>query len=201
MNRLENWFCSTNFWAGVTQNRLLPWMLQGVELGSSVLELGAGPGAATPALLHKFSSVTSLEYNAAFAAKLTRDSRINTSFENTDQRAGTIAHVVQGDATRLPFADESFSCTIAILMLHHLSSVELQDRAFTEIRRVLKPCGIFLAFEIHDGWLQRFIHIGSTFVPLAASAANARLNTAGFSRVAVDFRRGAFLLRAQRVEL
>jgi ubiquinone/menaquinone biosynthesis C-methylase UbiE len=200
MNRLENWFCSTKFWSGVTQNRLLPWMLQGVAPCGHVLELGAGPGAATPALRRKFPRVTSLEYSAAFAAKLRRNSPGSISSQNRDQHAGRIASVVQGDATQLPFADESFSCAIAILMLHHLRSPELQDRAFTEIRRVLKPGGTFLAFEINDGWLQRTMHIGSTFVPIAAGAANARLNAAGFSRVAVDFRRGGFLLRAQRAE-
>jgi ubiquinone/menaquinone biosynthesis C-methylase UbiE len=111
---------------------------------------------------------------------------------------GNTLQVVQGDATQLPFAEGSFSCAIAILMLHHLRSAELQDSALAEIRRVLQPGGILLAFEIHNGWLQRLAHTHSTFVPFAASAANARLNASGFSRVSVDFRPGGFLLRAQR---
>jgi SAM-dependent methyltransferase len=189
MNRLENWFCSTNFWRGVTRDHLLPMMLDGVarddaESPTHVLELGAGLGAATPELLRRFSHVTSLEYSAAFAAQLACASRN--------------AYVVQGDAAQLPFADESFSCAIAILILHHLRSRELQDRAFAEARRVLRPGGIFLAFEIHDGWLQRLIHTRSTFVPVPASGAHARLNAAGFVRVSVDFLRGGFVLRAQR---
>jgi SAM-dependent methyltransferase len=223
MNQLENWFCATNFWRRVTQQRLLPWMLDGADLGSSVLELGAGPGAATPELARRFSRVTSLEYSAAFARRILQASRNNLSVEapgksTEKQSRGTVSvaghaenavgrategencvtRVVQGDAAQLPFADESFSCAVAILMLHHLRSRELQDCALTEIRRVLRPGGIFLALEIHDGWLQRLIHMRSTFVPVNASAAPARWTAAGLSRVSVDFLRGAFLLRAQR---
>jgi len=187
MNRLENWFCATTFWSNLTRNRLLPRMLDGADLGTRILELGAGFGAATPELLRRFPSVISLEYSARIAPK-----------SATAQDAQRAAQMVRGDAAQLPFADASFSCAMAILMLHHLRSPELQDFAFSEVHRVLQPGGIFLAFEIHDGWLQRLIHRRSTFVPVKASTANARLNAAGFARVSVDFMRGAFLLRAQR---
>jgi ubiquinone/menaquinone biosynthesis C-methylase UbiE len=213
MNRFENWFCSTNFWSKATQNRLLPAMLQGFDLGSSVLELGAGTGAATASLAQKFPSVTSLEYSAASAVRIAQsfsqpqhsaEQEVASSARAAKGVASGIApgvvRVVQGDAAHLPFAAGSFSCAIAILVLHHLRSPESQDRALAEICRVLQPGGMFVAFEINDGWLQRTMHIGSTFVPMAASAANARLNAAGFSRVAVDFRRGGFLLRAKRAE-
>jgi ubiquinone/menaquinone biosynthesis C-methylase UbiE len=186
MNGLENWFCATSFWRKVTQRKLLPWMLQGYDHGDRVLELGAGPGAATPFLREKFPSVTSLEYSGVFAARLAR------------QGAGSAIRVVQGDAARLPFVDGSFTCAIAILMLHHLRSAELQRAALAEVFRVLQPGGMFLALEIHDGWLQRLVHTRSTFVPFAPSTANARLNAVGFARVSVDFLRGGFLLRAQR---
>jgi len=232
MNRLENWFCATNFWRGVTRDHLLPRILDGAGLNSAeprahVLELGAGSGAATSELLRRFSRVTSLECSAAFAAQIARTSRdkkccgtsvpedsrgaartasqLLQSAERAAQGAARLArsakhaaYVVQGDAAQLPFADESFTCAIAILMLHHLRSLELQDCAFAEVRRVLRPGGIFVAFEIHNGWLQRLIHAGSTFLPVNASGAHARLNAAGFARVSVDFLRGGFVLRAQR---
>ncbi len=213
MNRLENWFCSTNFWRSVTRDHLLPRMLQGVarddaESPTHVLELGAGLGAATPELLRRFPRVTSLEYSAMFAAQIARTPRgekFGGASVPEDSRdaariacANRVANVVQGDAAQLPFADESFTCVIAILMLHHLRSQELQDCAFAEVRRVLRPGGIFVAFEIHDGWLQRLIHVHSTFVPVKASGAHARLNAEGFACVSVDFLRGGFVLRAQR---
>ena len=183
MNRLENWFCSTSFWRRVTQRRLLPWILSGAELGDQLLEIGAGPGAATEELRRCVTRVTSLEYEHAFAVGIA---------------ARPHGGVVRGDAAALPFADGSFSSAIAILVLHHLRSSELQDRAFSEIYRVLRPGGVFLAFEIPDGWLQHAIHRNSAFVPVAPASAPARLTAAGFSQVALDLRRGGFRLRAVR---
>jgi SAM-dependent methyltransferase len=186
MNRYETWFCGTRLWRWVTRRQVLPWMLQGSELGDHVLELGAGPGAATEQLGRLASRVTSLEYDHAVAAKL--GARIN----------GSNAAAIQGDAAALPFADGTFSSAIAILMLHHLRSNELQDRAFAEAWRVLRPGGVFLAFEIQDGWLHRLGHIRSTFVPVAPATAFARLTAAGFSKVTVDIQRGGYRIRALR---
>src|SRR5260370_33218194 len=70
MNRYETWFCGTRVWRWITRRQLLPWILQGSELGEHVLELGAGPGAATEELGHLAARVTRLEYDHAFAAKL-----------------------------------------------------------------------------------------------------------------------------------
>jgi ubiquinone/menaquinone biosynthesis C-methylase UbiE len=108
--------------------------------------------------------------------------------------------VLQGDASQLPFASETFSSAIAILVLHHLRSRKLQDLAFAEILRVLRPGGVFLAFEINDSWIHHVGHYKSTFTPLSPGSAFARLTMAGFSRVSVDFRRGGFRLHASRAE-
>ena len=186
MNRYETWFCGTRLWRWMTRRQVLPWVLQGSELGEHVLELGAGPGAATQELARLAGRVTSLEYDHAFAAKL--GARMN----------GSNATAIQGDAATLPFADKTFSSAIAILMLHHLRSNELQDRAFAETWRVLRPGGVFLAFDIQDGWMHRVAHIRSTFVPLVPASAFARLTAAGFSKVTVDIQRGGFRIRALR---
>lgn len=186
MNRFETWFCASSFWRYVTRRELLPWLLHGSELGNHVLELGAGPGAATQELQRRAARVTSLEYDHAFAAKLGAGV------------SGTNAAVLQGDAASLPFPNKTFSSAVGILMLHHLRSGELQDRAFEEIFRVLRPGGVFLAFEIQDSWLHRVGHIRSTFVPVSPASASARLTAAGFSRVTVDFRQGGFRIRALR---
>jgi SAM-dependent methyltransferase len=188
VNVLENWFCSTSFWRRVTQRRLLPWVVSGAELGDHVLEIGAGPGAATDELRRRAARITSLEYSHAFAAGLAA------------RRRDANSSVVRGDAAVLPFADGRFSSAIALLVLHHLCSDELQDRAFREVHRVLRPGGFFFAFEIHDGRLQRAIHRHSTFVPVAAASLPVRLTAAGFSQVTVDIRRGGFRVRAMRAQ-
>jgi ubiquinone/menaquinone biosynthesis C-methylase UbiE len=182
VNALENWFCSTGCWRRVTQSRVLPWMISGASLGDHVLEIGAGPGAATQELRRQAPRVTSLEWSLAFAASLaTRNQGVN---------------VVQGDAAILPFADKSFSSVIAVLVLHHLRSSEVQDRALREIYRVLRPGGVFLAAEIPDGWLQRAIHWKSTFVPFAVTGIPARLAAAGFSHATITSRRAGFQFQA-----
>lgn len=190
MNRFENWFCASSLWRTVTRKQLLPWLLSGVELGDHVLEIGAGPGAATEDLRKRAARVTSLEYSHDFAVHLARrDNRENrTNAEHKND--ATNGAVLQGDTSTLPFPDKTFSSAVAILVLHHLRSQELQERAFSEIHRVLRPGGIFFAIEIQDGWLIRTMHIRSTFVPVAAASVSARLNATGFSRVDIAFRRG-----------
>jgi SAM-dependent methyltransferase len=186
MNTFETWFCGSAFWRYLTRRELLPWVLRNVELGEHALELGAGPGAATLELTRLTPRLTSLEYDSKSVRKLRA-------------RAGNSnARVVRGDASLLPFANETFSAAIAILMLHHLKSAELQDRAFSEIFRVLRPGGLFLAFEVPDGWTHRVGHIWSTFVPVAPDSVIARLTAAGFSHVAVDLRSSGFRIRALR---
>lgn len=186
MNRFENWFCASSYWRRLTRKELLPWLLSGTELGEHVLEIGAGPGAATEELRKHAGRVTSLEYSHAFAAGLANRTR------------STNGDVLQGDASAQPFPEKTFSAAIAVLVLHHLKSQEAQERAFAEIFRVLRPGGVFLAIEIQDGWLQRIGHISSTFVPVAPASVPERLAVVGFSSVSVDFLRGAYRLGALR---
>lgn len=53
-----------------------------------------------------------------------------------------------GDATALPYADESFDAVAALWMLYHVPDV---DRAIAEARRVLRPGGLFVAVTNGDG--------------------------------------------------
>jgi ubiquinone/menaquinone biosynthesis C-methylase UbiE len=186
MNAFENWFCGSGLWRWVTRQQLLPWLIGQSQLGDHLLELGAGPGAATAELRRRVPRVTSLDHNHKFAAALLARSR-------SDGVA-----VLRADAARLPFPDRSFSSAVSVLMLHHLSSRELQDSAFSEVLRVLRPGGVFLALEIRDTWFHRVGHLRSTFVPIAPTSLHARLIAAGFWRVTVDYLGSAFRLRALR---
>ena len=184
MNSFENWFCASGLWRYVTERKWLPWLLEEMDVGEHVLEVGAGPGAATAELARRARSVTSLEYSHDFCVKLHAKS--------------DAACIVQGDASVLPFESQTFTSAIAVLVLHHLRSSGEQDRAFAEIFRVLKPDGVFVALEIQDGWLTRVAHFSSTFVPVSIDGLNSRLRAAGFSNVSVNNHRGAIRIRAQR---
>jgi ubiquinone/menaquinone biosynthesis C-methylase UbiE len=185
MNSFENWFCASGFWRYMTERRWLPWALEGTDLGERVLEVGAGPGAATAELARRARSVTSLEYSPDFCVRL--QTKVNA------------ASVVQGDASVLPFVSQTFTSAIAVLVLHHLRSSDAQDRAFGEIFRVLKPGGVFVALEIQDGWLTRVAHFRSTFVPVSTDGLNGRLCAVGFSNIRVTNRNGRFRIRAERI--
>ena len=188
MNAFEKWYCGSALWRYLTRRELLPWMLQGSVLGQHILELGAGAGPATIELARRVPRVTSLEYDHSSALKL----RAHADDSNVS--------VIQGDAAVLPFSDSTFSSAIAILMLHHLKSPELQDRTFSEVRRVLRPDGVFIAFAIAHHWMHWIGHIKSTYVPLDPATIPQRLMAAGFYRVSLDSRSGGFRIRALRAK-
>jgi SAM-dependent methyltransferase len=186
MNHLEHFFCSTSLWQRMTHRFLLPWVLSGARLGEHVLEIGAGYGAATGHLLKLAPRVTSLEYDPRLLERL--------AAKHQCAELTTLC----GDAATLPFAEQSFSSAVAILVLHHLKSRELQDRALAEVHRVLRPGGSFFAFEINDGWIHRAAHYKSTFTPVTPGSAFARLTKVGFSKISVDFRSGGYRVSARR---
>jgi len=170
----------------MTHRHLLPWVLSGARLGDHVLEIGAGYGPATGHLRQLARRVTSLEYDAHAISHL--------KAKHNDPSVAALC----GDAASLPFADRSFTSAVAILVLHHLQSRELQDRTFAEVHRVLRPGGCFFAAEINDGWMNRAVHYKSTFTPVVPGSLFARLTAAGFSRISVDFRSGGFRIRARK---
>ena len=57
-------------------------------------------------------------------------------------RTRSDACLLVGDAQRLPFADASFDCVLAMHMLYHVPE---RDLAISEMRRVLRPGGVALA--------------------------------------------------------
>jgi ubiquinone/menaquinone biosynthesis C-methylase UbiE len=183
MNSFENWFCASGLWRRMTRATVLPWMLEGTHLGERILELGAGPGAATAELARR-GSVISLDYSHNFCTAI--------------HSKNAAANVVQGNAAALPFESGTFTGAIAILVLHHLRSRTAQDQAFAEIFRVLRPGGIFVVLEIPDSWLARLVHLRSTFVPRGPHELQSGLTAAGFSNSSLKERGGAFCVRTYR---
>jgi ubiquinone/menaquinone biosynthesis C-methylase UbiE len=186
MNRLENWFCASRLWRAVSARQVMPFLLQGVTLGEHVLELGAGAGAATLVLRHRTGRVTALERDTYLLGKLHQ--RITNG--RTD--------VLQGDATLLPFADATFSSVVAVLVLHHVKTRELQDRLFTEARRVLRQGGVFVALEVTNGLQMRITHLADTFLPLDPWALPERLAALGYRNVFIERRSFLFRFNAMR---
>jgi len=112
--------------------------------------------------------------------------------------AGTNVTVVEGDATRMPFPDQSFTGAVCFTMLHHVPSRQLQDRLLAETLRVLKPGAVFAGSDSKTSLRFRLFHLMDTCVTVDPGAFADRLSAAGFSDVTVGQNQYSFWFRARR---
>jgi malonyl-CoA O-methyltransferase len=114
----------------------------------AVLDLGAGTGHAAKAIKQKFrrAAVTAVDVAAPMVAMARKQSRFWRRIK-----------CVEADVRQLPFPDRSFDLVFSSLMLQWVDPL---DDALTEVRRVLKPGGLFLAssfgpltlLELRQAW-------------------------------------------------
>ncbi|HTX47449.1 MAG TPA: class I SAM-dependent methyltransferase [Solirubrobacteraceae bacterium] len=169
MNLAHNLLCSSDWWATNVKENLLPWGLEGLDLGDDVLEVGPGFGATTRILAERLPKLTALELSERYCKRLRA-------------AVGDKVEVVHGDATALPFDDDRFSAVVCFTMLHHIPSPELQDQALHEIARVLVPGGLFAGTDsVGKGRLFKLIHIGDILQLVDPGTFGGRLVAAGFS--------------------
>jgi hypothetical protein len=50
MNIFHRWYCRSAQWKTTVENEVVPWALEGMDLGNNVLEIGSGPGLTTDVL-------------------------------------------------------------------------------------------------------------------------------------------------------
>ncbi len=102
----------------------------------TILNVGAGTGSYEPA----DRQVTAIE----------------PSKEMIQQRSATAAPVIQGYAEDLPFDDNSFDASMAILTVHHWAN---KERGLKEMRRVTRGRVVLLTFDpSHTAfWLADYI--------------------------------------------
>ena len=174
MNEQHLRFCASPEWARTVSEEVLPWAVGGRDLGDDVLEVGAGPGATTDILRRLVPRLTAVELDRDLAAGLA--SRLDASNVT----------VVRADGTALPFPGGRFSAVTCFTMLHHVPSPEAQDRLLAELRRVLRPGGLFLGVDSLDRPDTRELHVGDVFVPVEPSTLPGRLRAAGFAHCLVE---------------
>ena len=184
MNRIHGWLCRSERWRKELEANLIPWVQDGVNLGSNVLEVGPGPGLTTDNLRARVTHLTALEIDSALASSLA--ARLHSS---------NVA-VIQGDATALPFRDAQFSGAACFTMLHHVPSPVLQDRLLREVLRVLQPGGVLAGVDSLTSPYMRLVHIFDTLVPIDPATFRARLQTAGFDEIMVEANPRRFRFRA-----
>ena len=94
--------------------------------GQQILEVGCGTGL----LLDRVAEFASFAAGADLSGGMLR------------QAASRGLHVLQGSATALPYADESFDVTFSFKVLPHVAEIRL---ALAEMARVTRPGGTVLA--------------------------------------------------------
>lgn len=99
--------------------------------GQHVLEVGCGQGAGIGILL---------DWGAAQATGFDLDPRVIALAQKRLGKYGDRARVFVGDAERIGFPDASFDAVVEYNALHHIPGWRA---ALREIRRVLRPSGVF----------------------------------------------------------
>ncbi|GGM49713.1 class I SAM-dependent methyltransferase [Dactylosporangium sucinum] len=173
MNLLHNRICRSAKWFRTVEDQVLPWALRGVPLGPRVLEIGPGFGATTRVLARDAPELTAVEINPKLASHLRRT-------------LPPSVNVVEGDGAALPFPDGAFDTVVCCTMLHHVPSVELQDRLLAEARRVLAGGGVFAGCDSLPSPRFRLLHIADTMVTVDPATFPDRLRAAGFTDVKVS---------------
>lgn len=112
----------------------------GLQAGDRVLDVGAGFGRHVFECARRGADVVALDYaqDEVVETRATLGAMIEAG-EIDHQR---VAGVLRGDATKLPFADDSFDKVITSEVLEH---VQDDVAAISEMIRVLKPGGMFAA--------------------------------------------------------
>jgi SAM-dependent methyltransferase len=188
MNLMHRWFCRSARWKTVVGAYILPWVLDDVDLGSNVIEVGPGPGITTDLLRARVERLTCIEIDRALAESLSR------------RMARGNVTVLCEDATAIPLPDETFDGAVSFTMLHHVPSAALQDRLLAEVARVLRPGGIFAGTDSVSSPLFRLMHLFDTMVVVDPNTLPKRLEAAGFADVQVDVNQYAFRFRARRMQ-
>jgi SAM-dependent methyltransferase len=186
MNYAHALICSSGWWARTVERELLPWGLSGIDLGDEVLEIGPGFGATTKVLASRTRSLTVLERDPGYCERLRRELPAEVA-------------VVEGDATRMPFDDGRYSGVVCFTMLHHVPSLDLQDRLIGEVGRVLSAGGVFAGTDsIGVSRSFRLLHVRDTLVPVPPDGLAGRIEGAGLVEPRVDAAQRSFRFRAYK---
>jgi SAM-dependent methyltransferase len=191
MNRYHQRLCRSAGWSAFMAGTVLPLALAGVDLGSQVLELGPGYGAATRPLAALAGAAGGP--GEARAGKRPGGNGALTALESDPLLASRLqaglggpVRVITADATRIPFGAGTFSAVVCFTMLHHLPARCAQDKLFAEAARVLRPGGVFAGTDSRPSLRFRLIHTADTCNPVDPGTLAARLAAAGFTQISVE---------------
>lgn len=147
----------------------------------TILDFGSGIGNAVKPLREQFpdAQLTCLDVSARSLAVSREMHGEGPTYQVYDGRT-------------LPFADASFDLVFTACVFHHIPETE-HVALLAELRRVLRPDGLFVLFE-HNPWnpLTRHVVASCPFdanaVLITAPEMKRRLRAGGFADVATEYR-------------
>ncbi len=112
-----------------------------LSAGSLVLDIGSGLGGPARTLAETYGCrVIGIDLTQAFCdAAAAMSGWVGL---------GSLTAFRQGDATALPFADHEFD---AAMTIHVAMNIAAKDKMYAQVRRVLKPGGIFAVYDVLQG--------------------------------------------------
>ncbi|HXF20837.1 MAG TPA: class I SAM-dependent methyltransferase [Streptosporangiaceae bacterium] len=138
-----------------------------------MLEIGPGPGAATAWLQERVAHLTVLEADEAAATRLAArypDSNVTVDI---------------GDATQMPYGDESFDSVGSFTMLHHVPTGAAQYQILAEALRVLRPGGRLAGSDSLASNRLHHFHHDDTYNPAEPPTLLVWLRVLGFTPITI----------------
>lgn len=144
-----DWWTGKTRWLRLLNNMVPPRLayftpIVGDWRGKSVLDLGCGGGFMAEPLARQGARVIGVDPSAPAIAAAQRHAEENGL--SIDYRVGTGEH--------LPVDDSSVDIVVCVDVLEHVRDL---DAVIGEIRRVLKPGGLFLFDTINRTWLSKLV--------------------------------------------
>jgi SAM-dependent methyltransferase len=160
------------------------YQLLGLRAGDRLLDLGCGAGRHAFEALRRGARVTAFDYDEAELKDVA--AMASAMADAGDLPAAARSGTTRGDATRLPFPDDTFDRIIAAEVLEHIDD---DFGAIRELVRVLKPGGTIAAtvpaflpericWALTDEYHAPFVPGGHVRIYTAAELRN-KLGTAG----------------------
>ncbi|MEY4545691.1 MAG: hypothetical protein RL685_1886 [Pseudomonadota bacterium] len=134
------------------------FLLPRLSAGTTVLDVGCGPGSITRGFAERLSSGT------VVGVDLSEEALAGARLDASERGLKNVRYV-QGSVYELPFADSSFDVVYAHQVLQHLKEPGV---ALLEMLRVLRPGGIVAARDVDWGtaaywpaepWIDRFVEV------------------------------------------
>jgi ubiquinone/menaquinone biosynthesis C-methylase UbiE/uncharacterized membrane protein YbhN (UPF0104 family) len=135
------------------KTELMRELLEGLGTGRRGLDVGCGQGAYVARMRALGFDVTGFDMSAE-------------QIQLATTKVGVPGVVTTGSVLQIPAADNSHDFAYVINVLHHLSSVDEQRRAFAELVRVLRPGGVLFIHEINTRNILFRFYMGYVFPSL-----------------------------------